>query len=226
MKLAKQHLDVGLFTNNIDAMLHFWQNEAGLPFQELLPTGGGSRQHRHGLGGGILKINEVRDPLPRTGASGIRGLTIPSAKVSTPLSLHDPDGNAVTLVPAGEGHHGITISMAASNLDSARHHYGVALGFEKLGGDTFACGETRIELRHDPNQPEVGEMRAVGYRYLTVQIWDADEEFRAAVALGARDGMRPRTMGQVARFGFVRDPDGNWLELSQRASLTGPLPPN
>jgi lactoylglutathione lyase len=69
-------------------------------------------------------------------------------------------------------------------------------------------------------------MRAPGYRYLTVQVWDCDEEFARAVEGGGTAGMAPRTMGEVARFGFVRDPDGNWLEISQRASLTGPLPPN
>jgi hypothetical protein len=25
---------------------------------------------------------------------------------------------------------------------------------------------------------------------------------------------------------MVRDPDGNWIEISQRASLTGALPPD
>jgi catechol 2,3-dioxygenase-like lactoylglutathione lyase family enzyme len=197
-----------------------------LPFQELLPTGGGSRQHRHGLGGGILKINESREPMPTASATGIRELIVPTAKVSSPVRLHDPEGNAVTLVPGRPGDAGITIVLAASNLQAARHHYGTALGFESLGDNTFVCGETRIELQHDPAQQPVGDMRAPGYRYLTVQVWDADKEFEAAVALGATPGMAPRTMGAVARFGFVRDPDGNWLELSQRASLTGPLPPN
>jgi lactoylglutathione lyase len=27
----------------------------------------------------------------------------------------------------------------------------------------------------------------------------------------------------VARISMVRDPDGNWMELSQRASITGSL---
>ena len=29
--------------------------------------------------------------------------------------------------------------------------------------------------------------------------------------------------GDVARISFVRDPDGGWIEISQRASLTGAL---
>jgi hypothetical protein len=31
-------------------------------------------------------------------------------------------------------------------------------------------------------------------------------------------------LGDTAYISFIRDPDGNWIELSQRASLTGPLP--
>ena len=37
LDLAKQHIDVGLFTNRTDEMLAFWQNDVGLPFDELLP---------------------------------------------------------------------------------------------------------------------------------------------------------------------------------------------
>ncbi len=44
-------------------------------------------------------------------------------------------------------------------------------------------------------------------------------------AAGVEIGQPPRTIGQV-RYSFVRDPDGNWIELSERASLTGkPVPP-
>jgi lactoylglutathione lyase len=38
------------------------------------------------------------------------------------------------------------------------------------------------------------------------------------------EGYAPVSLGKVARISFVRDPDGNWIELSQRASLTGNLP--
>jgi lactoylglutathione lyase len=34
------------------------------------------------------------------------------------------------------------------------------------------------------------------------------------------------TLGSTARISMVRDPDGNWIELSQRASLTGSLEPS
>jgi lactoylglutathione lyase len=31
-------------------------------------------------------------------------------------------------------------------------------------------------------------------------------------------------LGETARISFILDPDGNWIEISQRASLTGALP--
>ena len=37
MELAKQQIDVGIFTNNLDAMLAFWQRNIGLAFDEMLP---------------------------------------------------------------------------------------------------------------------------------------------------------------------------------------------
>ena len=53
---------------------------------------------------------------------------------------------------------------------------------------------------------------------------DADEECAAIVRRGGRMAAPCRTLGQVARFGFVKDPDGNWIEMSARASLTGIVP--
>ncbi len=40
------------------------------------------------------------------------------------------------------------------------------------------------------------------------------------------EGAPPVTLGEVARISFIRDPDGNWIEISQRASLTGAIPKN
>ena len=35
--------------------------------------------------------------------------------------------------------------------------------------------------------------------------------------------LAPLTLGTTARISMVRDPDGNWIELSQRASIVGSL---
>jgi hypothetical protein len=42
-------------------------------------------------------------------------------------------------------------------------------------------------------------------------------------ASGGREALAPTTLGTTARISMVRDPDGNFIELSQRASLTGSL---
>ena len=39
MKLAKDCIDIGVQTNQREPMLAFWQEEAGLPFEELLKVG-------------------------------------------------------------------------------------------------------------------------------------------------------------------------------------------
>jgi lactoylglutathione lyase len=67
-------------------------------------------------------------------------------------------------------------------------------------------------------------MQSPGYRYLTAQVWEVDVEHAAILARGGNEGRPPVTLGTTARISFVRDPDGNWIEISQRASLTGPLP--
>lgn len=228
MELAKRHLDVGLFTNSLEPVLEFWQHQVGLPFEEVLATGGGSRQHRHAFVGGVLKINHARDPLPEAPPSGYRELLLAKEGIVEAHELTDPESNRVTLVPPG--FRGVTSSgvvVAVSSLANARRYYGDSLGWEERSEATFACGETLLFLREDASlKPQTDVMRAPGYRYLTVQVRDCDAEYNAILERGGSSGMAPRTMGEVARFGFVRDPDGNWLEISQRASLTGPLPPN
>jgi predicted enzyme related to lactoylglutathione lyase len=68
--------------------------------------------------------------------------------------------------------------------------------------------------------PRIEGWREKGLRYMTVQIFDCDEVTAAMERAGVEIGMSPRTIGQV-RYSFARDPDGNWIELSERASLTG-----
>jgi hypothetical protein len=44
------------------------------------------------------------------------------------------------------------------------------------------------------------------------------------MSMGVWEGAAPVTLGTVARISFIRDPDGDFIEISQRASLTGPIP--
>jgi catechol 2,3-dioxygenase-like lactoylglutathione lyase family enzyme len=225
MKLAKQHVDVGIYTNNAAMMLEFWQQRIGLPFEETLPLGGGVRQHRHGMNGSVLKINDARDALADEGLAGYREIIIAREGIDTPESLLDPDGNSVTLVPRGhDGISGIGVRLAVRDEGAFHRFYGEALQLEAAGERAYRCGDSMLLFAHDPTARAVGRTQARGIRYMTVQVWDVDAEHAGIIARGGAEGRAPLTLGSTARISFVRDPDGNWIEVSQRASLTGALP--
>jgi len=225
VKLAKPRIDVGLYTNRRDEMLAFWRDEVGLPYEELLPMGGGVQQHRLGLLGSVLKINHSRDPLPDEPRAGYRELWIARPGLSAPKPLSDPDGNRVLLVPEGyESVTRIAYTVAASDASAARDFYGRALQLEPVGESAFRCGDSLVRVVGDPGARPVGRMTGPGFRYFTIQVFGVDEEHAGILARGGHEGRAPLTLGKVARISFVRDPDGNWIEISQRASLTGPLP--
>ena len=62
-----------------------------------------------------------------------------------------------------------------------------------------------------------------GYRYFTFQVFYTDEEHAHVLAHRGREDRAPRMMSSVARISTIRDPGGNWIELSQRVPLTGSL---
>ena len=224
MKLAKPHVDVGLFTNNEQAMLEFWQRDVGLPFEETLPLGGGVRQHRHAMNGSVLKLNAARDPMNDARTSGYRELAIAREGIVAPRTLVDPDGNRVVLVPPGfERVTGIRVRMAVRNADEFRRFFADAMQFEEIDATTYRCGDSLVTVEQDASAARTEPMRAQGFRYLTVQVHDVDAEHRGIVERGGDEGRPPVTLGTTARVSFVRDPDGNWIEISQRASLTGSL---
>ncbi len=224
MRWAKPHIDVGLAVRQLEPMLAFWQGEVGLAFEQLLPTGGGNHQHRHAVNGSVLKLNASREPLPETPAAGYRELWIARAG-ERDRALRDPDGNRLRLVAPGErGVVGIAMRVGVRDPDRHGAFYREAFGLEEEAPGAFVCGDSRLFVEADPEAPDDASIRGAGYRYLTVQVHDCDAETAHALAHGATLGAPPRTLGDVARFSMVRDPDGNWIEISQRRSLTGALP--
>lgn len=224
MDLAKQCIDIGLFTNRREEMLDFWQNEVGLPFDHLAKLGGGVQQLRHHMNGSILKINHARDPLPPEPGSGYRELLIAKEGLSARRTMTDPDGNTVTLVPAGEeGITGIGLKLGVRDPKAFRDFYGQALELAPSGNQAYWVGSSKIEFVLDPSANRAGDWRAPGYRYFTIQVYRADHEHAGILERGGEEGQEPRTIGTTARYSFVRDPDGNWIEISQRAELTGAL---
>jgi catechol 2,3-dioxygenase-like lactoylglutathione lyase family enzyme len=227
MELAKPRVDIGLATNDIAPMLAFWQGEAGVPFDHLLPIRRGQDQHRHDALGSVLKINHMADPLPDTPPSGYRELILARKGLDAPVSLADPEGNRVKLVPPGfEGVTQIGVRLAVRDLEAHRRFYREALGLTEEphpDGAAFRAGETLLILEQSPDAPAEAEFRGRGWRYITFQVFKVDEEHARVLAAGGREAMAPTTLGTTARISMVRDPDGNWIELSQRASIVGAL---
>ena len=233
MNLAKPRIDIGFATNHAPAALAFWQNEIGLPFDHTQPIRRGYKQHRHDLCGSILKINQVYEPLPDNPPSGYRELLIARDGITAPQPLADPEGNRVSLVPKGMyGIERIGIRLAVRDVEAHRRFYTEALGLtqgEAAGANgalTFLAGDTVLIVEPAADAPHDAAFEGKGWRYITFQVFEVDREHAHVLAHGGREARAPVTLGTTARISMVRDPDGNWIELSQRASLTGSLQPS
>ena len=209
--------------------LAFWQNEIGLPFDYTQPIRRGYKQHRHDLCGSILKINQVYDPLPDNPPSGYRELLIARDGIARPEPLLDPDRNRVSLVPSGTfGIERIGIRLAVRDVEAHRRFYIEAMGLPESKSDradaaTFLAGDTVLIVEPASDAPHDASFEGKGWRYITFQVFDVDREHAYVLAHGGREARAPVTLGTTARISMVRDPDGNWIELSQRASITGSL---
>ena len=224
MELAKKQIDVGLYTNDSQAMLEHWQTKVGLRFESMQPLGQGVRQHRHDMNGSVLKLNAVRDPLASAKPSGYRELWIASADLAEPERQRDCDGNAIRLVAPGyAGVTGVALKLEVTSAAPFRDFFGRVLRLESAGKNAYRIGDSLVMFEVNPRVARDTPLRAKGYRYFTIQVRDVDREHSDAVQRGATEAMAPTTLGDVARISFIRDPDGNWIELSQRASLTGSL---
>jgi catechol 2,3-dioxygenase-like lactoylglutathione lyase family enzyme len=225
MKLAKPCIDIGLYSEQKEAQFAFWQNDIGLPYEEMVKLGGGQQQHRHSLNGSVLKLNHSRNPLPTARQSGYEELLIARADITAPITRQDPDGNRVTLVPMNyAGVTAIGVRLVVSNLARFVAFYRDILQIEQVSDTSFRWGTTLLMLREDTAQKPDAGIQGQGFRYLTVQVWQVDVEHEAFLARGGQQARPPTTLGTTARISFLYDPDLNWIEVSQRASLTGDLP--
>jgi lactoylglutathione lyase len=174
--------------------------------------------------GSVLKINHHADPLPANPPAGYRELIVARQGLTAPVALSDPEGNRVTLVPPGhDGVAQIGVRLAVRSLAAHRRFYADALGLPEERPGVFRAGDSLIFLDEAADAPSDAEMRGPGWRYITFQVFKVDAEHARVLAAGGREALAPVTLGSTARISMVRDPDGNWIELSQRASITGSL---
>ncbi|MCA8927133.1 MAG: VOC family protein [Alphaproteobacteria bacterium] len=211
---AKPAFDVGFATNDLDGFRALWEGRLGLAYDHLAKLGGGFHQHRWRQGDSILKVNHTRTPLAAAPVGGYRALLLAGDEDA---DLQTPDGTPIVVrrVPGAD----LTLRAVTADTDAFARFYGERLGLKPDGPHAFRLGESRIVAAEGPAPARAG-WRERGLRYMTVQIFDCDGLTAALERQGVEVGMAPRTIGQV-RYSFVRDPDGNWIELSERASLTG-----
>lgn len=223
IEIVKPAVDIGVATNQLEESQRFWGGDVGLAYDHLLKIGGGIHQHRYLLHGAVLKLNSHRDQLGATPSGFVALRTV--ADVAGPRSLVTPDGTPVILVPAGDGGIDATeVTLTASEPAPTLRSMVEGLGFVHVGEDVVQLGETRVRVVGDPDrQPTLGR-DGLGVRYLTVQVRDVRAAHAHALDHGLGEGLAPIRLGDTAAISFVRLPDGDWVELSQRASLTGPLP--
>jgi lactoylglutathione lyase len=215
---AKPAFDVGFATNDLEGFRTLWEGSAGLAYDHLAKLGGGFHQHRWRLGDSIIKVNHTQAPLADAPVGGYRTMTL---KAGEHADWATPDGTPVHL--RAELGADLTLHAVTNDPDAFARFYGEQLGLEPDGPNAFRLGGSRIVAAAGKAPGRAG-WRERGLRYMTVQIFDCDGLTSAMEAAGVEVGQPPRTIGQV-RYSFVRDPDGNWIELSERASLTGkPVP--
>ncbi len=221
LNLVKPALDIGLYTNRIDEVRAFYEDEVGLAYNHLLKAGRGVHQHRVDIGTvGVLKLNDSREPLGES-PSGYIGLAVVGA---APRTLTDPDGLSVEIVESLPGDALVRVTVASADPAEHRRWFVDGLGGAVVADDLYVLGETLIAVEHRPDQPPAGPLLGVGFRYLTIQVADVVTEHARLVDMGFTEAVPPMKLGEVAAISFVRDPGGNSLEISQRASLTGDLP--
>ena len=75
-QIQKPAIDIGIVTNNLDAMLAFYGDVLALPVEAVIDMPGGGVMHRFKVGDSIVKVIAT-EPAPQTVAApgGIRGAT-------------------------------------------------------------------------------------------------------------------------------------------------------
>lgn len=223
IQLSRKWFDVGLLTQQREAMLFFWRDVIGLTVTQELNPAEGVFQYKLDLKGAVLKLNCVDMELPKDKAlNGLRLLMIADAEVSSPRHLKDPDGNLVCLVPPGySGVETFGVHFAVSNEEAFESFYRDILLLTPLGERAYDLGGAVISYGWSPDIVAGADTTGAGYYYLTLQVTDAALTHKELCERGAVEdqpigGQRVSTDSIIS---FIRDPDGNKIEISQRPDL-------
>lgn len=224
--LSKPFVDIGLFTNRADAMRRFYGDVMGLDALDTITIEPGYVLHRYDAHGSALKLNVLDAPLMARN-TGYARLLWPDPACRAVERLEDPDGNEVERVPPGHlDVEQVGIVYRVPSLATAEAFAGVALGADRLAEDRFRLGRTVLIFEVDPSATRSGALEALGFTYVTLHVTDTVGVHAQLVENGCTEAIPPTPFESITTYSFVRDPIGNWIEISQRADLTeAPLVP-
>jgi lactoylglutathione lyase len=221
-RITRDLFDIGLFSDN-PAMPQFYEHELGLPYVDVLQHSPTYQERFYEVNGASLKINYSIEPM-QPGSSGYRGLLIARDDVATPQTVTDPDGLEITLVPRGApGASTLGVRVAVADVDRQRDFLVDALDATEDGED-LVVGSTRFLVERATGATTPTPTWRRGFNYVLIAVDDAAAAHDALIAAGAVHGMRPIRLADRCVFSWVRDPNGNWVEIVQYAADTGELP--
>ncbi|HEV8298347.1 MAG TPA: VOC family protein [Acidimicrobiales bacterium] len=222
-ELARRTLDPGLFSDNAEKMQRFYVEEVGLPLLERLPHSDTYAEIFFTAPGGKLKIQASTLPMAPA-VTGYRELLIARPGVTSVQPFTDPDGLPVQLVPPGD--RGVThfgYVVAVPDVAAQRRFYIDGMGATDVEG-ALRVGDTQLFVEHAPGAETPTPPMRRGFTYITVIPHDLEAAHAALLAAGGQHSMRTLRLADRCLFSWLRDPNGNWVEIVQYAELSGPLP--
>lgn len=217
MLLAKACFDIGLMIDPELFRLEDWTDDLGLALDHVIQIEGFS-QYRFRIGDAVLKVNVAADALPTGPAPGFASFAIGGCRFE--LRHGSPIPCATQLPARSECEQpSLDVEIVSPQVDRALCFYNKVFDLERVDDKSVRCGTGRITFRTGKVQIRDAPLMGPGIRYLTLQVFNADDACSEVAAGGGRVARMPVDFGDVARYGFVLDPDGNWIELSARASV-------
>lgn len=215
MRFAKDCFDIGLMVPADQFDLSQWSAIAGIHLDHVLDIPP-YQQHRFHCADAVLKVNVGHAPPTPDRPTGLVAFRVGAhayaVRDGAPVVVEVENPRSVT-PPA------LDIIIETPSVETMMQFYTDAFGLAEAGPQAVQFGPARLVFRTSPTALPAPSLDGTGIRYLTFQVFDADSACDEAIAKGARLGREPVSFGNEARFGFVLDPDGNWIELSARASI-------
>jgi len=127
----------------------------------------------------------------------------------------------------------IDIGIITNNLQPMLNFYGEQLGLsvesviDMPGGGVmhrFQAGDSIVKVIETDPKPDLeaapgGIRGATGYRYWTMHVNDLEGMVASLEAVGAKIVMPVKEIRAGITIAIVADPDGNWVELLNKAEM-------